>query len=252
MDQRSPYQIAAIAVNHNTSRYMELMLRSLFTTHPAQLNLMLTVYDNGSNDDMSGLLAYAARHGIDVVPSGLPLDAPVGNSHGEILYRVVRDVPDCTHYLFLDADVCFLTSDTLLTLLEELEQAPHMFGIMPRLSADGVTEIPEEYHSIYAARLHPCCALVKNTAVFRRVASGVGFSCVNYLWAEREEYLDTFALMTRVMATHGLGYHRSTELVLHFFGVSWDKDQVVTEQKAAHCQRRLDALRAQNIGSIAP
>src|SRR5215213_7830906 len=94
MDQRSPYQIAAIAVNHNTSRYMELMLRSLFTTHPAQLNLMLTVYDNGSNDDMSGLLAYAARRGIDVVPSGLPLDAPVGNSHGEILYRVVRDFPD--------------------------------------------------------------------------------------------------------------------------------------------------------------
>jgi hypothetical protein len=251
MDQRSPYQIAAIAVHHNTSGYMELMLRSLFSTHTTQLNLTLRVYDNRSHDDMSGLLAYAVRRGVPVLPSGLPLDAPVGNSHGEILYRLVRDVPDCTHYLFLDADVCFLAPNTLLTMLEELEQAPRAFGIMPRLSADGVAEIPAEYHPIYAARLHPCCALVKNSEIFRRVAAAVGFSCVTYLWAERKEYLDTFELMTRVMATHELGYQRSTAMVLHFIGVSWDKDAGMIEQKAAHCQRRLDALRTRDRDTIA-
>jgi hypothetical protein len=77
----------------------------------------------------------------------------------------------------------------------------------------------------------------------------VGFSCVNYLWAEREEYLDTFQLMTRVMATHELGYRRAAALVLHFFGVSWDQDTAVTQAKAAHCQRRLEALRALDDGA---
>ena len=79
--------------------------------------------------------------------------------------------------------------------------------------------------------------------MFRQVTELIGFSCVNYLWAECEEYLDTFQLMTRVMQTHDLAYRMSSQLVLHFFSVSWDTDPEVVRSKAAHCERRLTLLR---------
>ena len=53
------HYIEAVTVNHNTSRYMELMLRSLFARHPSNLNLSVTVFDNASQDDMTELRAYA-------------------------------------------------------------------------------------------------------------------------------------------------------------------------------------------------
>ena len=40
-------RIAAASVNHNTSAYMELMLRSLVACHPAPSALSLTTFDNG-------------------------------------------------------------------------------------------------------------------------------------------------------------------------------------------------------------
>lgn len=243
MSQDVAYRIVAVAVNHNTSRYTELMLRSFFAMHPTGLNITFTIYDNGSQDDMEALVAYTRCKGIPLIPSGLPLDPPTGNSHGEILRRHVLDHPDCTHYLFLDADVCFLTPNTVFTMLDELKDTANTFGIMPRQSADGVNEIPFEYRTIYTSRLHPCCALVKNTPVFRQVAEIIGFSCVNYLWAKHEEYLDTFQLMTRAMQTHNLDYRISSRLVLHFFSVSWDTQPDVVQSKAAHCEQRLALLR---------
>ena len=52
-------RIAAVSVNHNTSLYTELMLRSLFATHRSveELGLSLTVLDNASEDDTSTLRA---------------------------------------------------------------------------------------------------------------------------------------------------------------------------------------------------
>jgi GT2 family glycosyltransferase len=143
MDMLRSYRIAAVSVNHNTSAYMELTLRSLFTRHSNDLALELTVFDNTSTDDMSELRRYAAKMNVPIIPSGYSLTTEY-NSHGDILRRFVLEHPDCTHYLFLDADVCFIETDTIPTMLAELERTPTLFGIGPRMSWDGVTEIPIE------------------------------------------------------------------------------------------------------------
>lgn len=252
MQAAPAHHIAAVSVNHNTSAYMELMLRSLFACHPAGLPLDLTIYDNGSTDDMGQLRSYAAQRGVPIVPSGFEL-ATMNNSHGEILRRFVLEHPDCTHYLFLDPDACFVQPDTLQTMLAELERDPTAFGIGPRQSWDGENEIPLDVRQanpdICDSRLHPCCALMRNTPLFRMVAELIGFSCARYLWAEREEYLDTSKLMTQVMATHGLRHIKSERLLLHACCVSyeWDSPEL-RAMKAGWRDERLAVLRAASAG----
>jgi hypothetical protein len=140
---------------------MELMLRSLFARHSLDLSLSLAVLDNALTDDMTGRRAYARSKRVPLIPSGYTTGTK-NNSHGEILRRFVLEHPDGTHYLFLDADVCFVEENTLDVMLLELEANPHAFGIGPRMSWDGVDEIPEpvrrENPDICDARLHPCCA----------------------------------------------------------------------------------------------
>ena len=236
--------LQAVVVNHNTSKYTELMLRSLFARHSNSLDFSITIFDNGSQDDTRGLEDYARERGVAFRPSGLELKTAF-NSHGEILRRFVLEHPDCVYYLFLDADTCFIERDTLNTMIREVEQDPRAFGIAPRLSSNGETEIPIEYwQTVYDSRLHPCCALVKNTAIFRRVVEGIGFSCVKYLWADHEEYLDTFQLMSRVMKTHDFRHIRSSKLVLHFFSVSYDWEPAdVMAFKVGLRDRLLEELR---------
>lgn len=53
--------IQAVAVNHNTSPYTELLLRSLYARHSSTLNLTITVVDNASTDDMTSLRACSLR-----------------------------------------------------------------------------------------------------------------------------------------------------------------------------------------------
>ena len=241
-------KIAAASVNHNTSAYMELMLRSLFARHSDLPGLSVTVYDNQSEDDTSGMRAFAASRGVPVLPSGYTTQSEY-NSHGEILRRFVLDHPDCTHYLFLDADVVFLQDGTLNTLLTELDAHPEAFGIGPRMSGDGISELPIEVlqnPAVYDNRLHPCCALMPNTPLFRKIAEEIGFSCVKYLWPEREEYLDTMQLFTTVMRTHGLRHARSERMILHFFCVSytWDPEWL----RDLKVQRRDDLLAALRQG----
>jgi hypothetical protein len=239
------HHIEAVTVNHNTSSYMELMLRSLFARHSPALDLAVTVFDNASEEAMTELRAYAERMGIPIVQSGFTTKSK-NNSHGEVLSRFVLERSECTYYLFLDADVCFVEDHTLDVMMHELEGTTEAFGIVPRMSWDGVAEIPEgvrrENPDLHEARLHPCCALIKNTELFRRIVEDIGLSCVNYLWADGEEYLDTCKLMTRVMGTHGFKHIISSRMVLHFFCVSydWDPDHF-KEEKA----RQRDALLAE-------
>jgi GT2 family glycosyltransferase len=236
------HKIEAVSVNHNTSSYMELMLRSLFAHHPAGLDLSLTIIDNASEDETDELTAYAESKQVLIIQSGFTTET-LNNSHGEILRQFVLNHPDCTHYLFLDTDVCFLADETLNVMVRELDRDPDAFGIGPRLSGDGVREIPQESRDknpdICDARLHPCCALVKNTPLFRNVVEEIGLSCVKYLWADEEAYLDTFKLMTKVMKTHQLKHIFSSQMVHHVFCVSygWDEKELVEIKK-----KRRDAL----------
>lgn len=219
-------RIAAVCVNHNTSLYVELMLRSLFANHAGldDLGLDLTILDNESEDDPSSLLEYAARVGVPVHTSGFSTHTK-HVSHGEVLRRFVLDRADATHYLFLDADIVFHQPNTLDALVSELDAAHNdVYAAAPRVGfAHNGEEVPEDNrHNIYERRLHPLCALFRNTAVFRRVAEHVGFHCYRSLWAERDQYLDTNEMMTIVMRTHGLRFIRCESMVLHFFGVSYD------------------------------
>ena len=227
-----PPKIEAAVVNHNTSAFTELLLRSLFTTHPALPNFSLRVYDNASSDDTSGLLAYAGQVGVPVLPSGYGLET-LNNSHGDVLRTFVLQYPDCDYYLFLDADVVFVQPDTIPTMLRELEAAPDAFGAIPRMSWDGVQPYAgmEQNPEVYGERLHPCCALVKNTPLFRQVVDAFGLMCARLLWAEREEYLDTFKLMTKVLKTHGLRHLIASPLIIHFFSVSYEWDSADFRQR---------------------
>ena len=165
----SDHLVRAVTVNHNTSDYLELMLRSLFHYHPSGLNLALTVYDNDSQDDSNLLHAYAASKDIPIFPSGFNTET-LNNSHGEILSKFVLGNPGCSHYIFLDPDIVFLEDHSLNEMLAELENSPDAFGIGPRMSWDGVDEIPhtilEDNPDILHAGLHPCCALVKKHSPF--------------------------------------------------------------------------------------
>jgi hypothetical protein len=249
-DTLSDHSLKAVTVNHNTSAYLELMIRSLFARHPQEsgLNFSLTIFDNASQDDITAVDAFAREKQIPIIQSGFTTDTE-NNSHGEVLRRFVLENPDPTHYLFLDSDVCFLEDSTLNTMLAELEGVPDAFGIGPRMSWDGIEEIPtsvlKENPDICDARLHPCCALVKNTLLFRDVVEEIGLSCVKYLWANAEEYLDTFKLMTKVMKTHGLKHIFSSKMVLHFFCVSyvWEPTQHWSEAKARRRDVLLDQFR---------
>lgn len=127
------YTIKAVTVNHNTSQYCELMLRYLFVHHPYEQNVFLTVFDNSSTDDTSSLKAYAESKGVPIRQSGFTAKTQ-NNSHGEILRRFVLEQPDCTYYLFLDTDVCFLEDNTLRVMRHELETATNAFGIGTRIS----------------------------------------------------------------------------------------------------------------------
>lgn len=242
------HKVQAVTINHNTSRYMELMLRSLYAHHPQGLNLSLIVFDNASTDNMSDLTAYTDRIGIPIHQTGFTTNTP-NNSHGEILNKFVLDHPDCTHYLFLDSDVCFLEKNTIHTMIEELENDPGAFGIGPRMSWDGIDEIPEDARKanpdICDSRLHPCCALVKNTPLFRNIVEEIGLTSVKYLWAERDEIVDTFKLLTKVMKTHGLRHLISSTMVLHFFCVSyvWEPTKHWDEAKAKRRDQLLSLLR---------
>jgi hypothetical protein len=218
------YRIEAVSVNHNTSTFLELMLRSLFATHRPMPELTITAYDNASEDLTESLLGFAASRGIPIVPSNFTTRTR-NNSHGEVLGRFVLAHPDCTHHLFLDADICFVERDTIPTMAEELATDDHAFGIGGRQSWDGLIEIPEavrrENPDICDAQLHPCCALVRNTPLFQRVVEEVGQGCARYLGPERDEYLDTFKLLTQVMRTHDRRHLISRKLVRHFFCASY-------------------------------
>lgn len=240
--------IAAVLVNHNTSTFSELAIRSLFVQNP-DLDLKLTVYDNASVDDRGGMLSAAGTYGAQVLQSGFPISTP-GNSHGEILRRFVLDPANeqADQLLFLDADICFTRPGTITTLLTVLSKHPDAFGVGPRMSWDGETPMPttlSDNPNLYVNRLHPCCALIANTPVFRSVVDHIGLSCARMLYADHEDYLDTFELMTKVMRTHQLRHVIADDaLIMHAFAVSYpDESSALIPQKAQRRDRWLTIMR---------
>ncbi|WP_020576091.1 hypothetical protein [Actinopolymorpha alba] len=249
--------IRAAVVNHNTSTWTELAVRSLFAQHPG-LDITLTIYDNASGDDMTGLRQAADQLDVPIVQSGFSTDS-THNSHGEVLRQFVLDPAnaDCSYFLFLDTDVCFTRQDTVNQLIDALNADERAFGAGPRMSWDGETVTPAEREQwvknrcLYEARLHPCCALIRNTPAFRRVVEEVGLSCATLMEGDESQYLDTCELMTRIMRTHGLHHVIVETLVLHAFGVSYPNAwQNLLAAKQERRDAWLNRFRSQDAGEV--
>ena len=98
-------------------------------------------------------------------------------------------------------------------------------------------------------RCEPCCTLVRNTAVFRRVVDRIGFSPA---WIfenaiEGAGKYDTMDLMTAVMTTHEQVYLESSIGVLHFWMVSYNLDTPQMNTKRDQCRCLLEQYRRNEI-----
>lgn len=267
--------IEAVTVNHNTSLFTELMLRSLYKVHESSLDLSLTVLDNQSTDDTSTLQDFATSKNYIFQTTSYSTDTHyAGNTHGENFRNFVIDNPHCDYYLFLDTDIVFFQEDTINIMREELKQKKDIFGIQARMSWDGKTERPDgswnrggresfmrrvrsateeaipagtpvqgkAFRFITGDRISPVCCLIRNSPIFRSVVEWIGLSCASIERASGGMNFDTFSLMTQVMKTHDLSYDLSSKIVLHFGGVSYDNTN--REDKRARCLRMLKDLRS--------
>ena len=127
--------IHAVTVTQNTSAFTELMLRTLFLTNElGGFEFRLTVLDNNSSDPEFGALkAYLGAQQIPLAPTGFSYYV-AAEQHGAALTDFVRDHDDCTHYLFLDADMWFVEQNTVRTMLDELRAAgPDIFAVQARI-----------------------------------------------------------------------------------------------------------------------
>ncbi|MFM7678437.1 MAG: hypothetical protein ACKO83_06265 [Roseiflexaceae bacterium] len=213
--------ITAIAVNHNTSAYMELMLRSYDRMHAPDAVTQWALYDNASSDDTTALLDYARTRGTPLMQSGYGIKSAF-NSHGHVLRQGVQAYPDSTYYVLLDADVVFTQPDTIPRLVSVLATHADAWAVGVCPSWDGVHEIPRDARDdnpdICDARLHPCCAVLRNTPQLQQLVAQIGFHTYVQHWPARDEYLDTCKLLTRVMQTHHMRHIVSdTIMVKHFY-----------------------------------
>jgi hypothetical protein len=264
----TPPRIYAVTVNHGTSQFVELMLRTLFLTNDlAGLDFEMTVLDNQSADPHAdSLRTYLSEQRIALVQTGFDTGV-AAEKHGAALANFIRDRPECTHYLFLDADIWFMEPDTLSTMLDELRGAPgapfanqariHGYyagrviegceGIPGARAADGqppqsATFGERSYIQTIVPRCSPVCSLVANTSEFRRVVETLGLAPAYRFGVESVAFHDTFSLMTQVMATHGQPFIVSSKTIQHFTQAAYMPEHRAVKDR--DCGLLLNELRA--------
>lgn len=240
--------IKAVSVCHNSPKFMEAMIRSLYNKNSFDsIDFQLTIYDNCSERDTSNLSKLSKVYGFEFKQSGYNLYSGI-NSHGMILDNFVKDNPDCNYILTLDTDIVFIENNTIKKMVEVLEKDKMAYGTGPYYSWDGINKMPipierPELCDVYICRLHPCCALFRNDETFQVVVDLIGFEEYKRLNLSKElfekalkinnipmyqnpdmyqiEYIDTAQMIKRVMETHKK-YHLRTEAVIqHFFCVTY-------------------------------
>lgn len=263
-----PIHICGVTVNHTTSHFVELMLRTLFlTNHFADLHFEMTVLDNQSDDPHQGALhTYLTDHHMTCVQTGFDTSI-AAEKHGVAFANFIREHSSCTHYLFLDADMWFIEPNTIAAMLEELRSAPGTpFGNQARILGyyagqviEGRDGIPGTGASdgqppqamtiedrvstqVVMPRCSPVCSLIANTSVFRRVVETVGLAPAHRFDVGRVFFYDTFSLMTQVMATHEQSFIVSAKTVNHFTQTTYMPEH--RAGKDQDCWLLLDDLRA--------
>jgi hypothetical protein len=276
--------IEAIIVNHNTSPFAELCLRSLAArARSVEPRLRVTVVDNHSTDHGLGSLVDAAEEmGAPFERSRWPADQAKVNTHGDVLRDFVLARPSATFYLFLDADIVFVDDSTVRTMVSELDGDPDLWAIQARFvnaerhrgagsSLDigagspqnlyvGFEDPASAWHTSFPivgsgqGRCHPGCALIKNSSSLQYTAARFGFATAVVMSADSAiaGYYDTMALASAVLSTHGLAYALSAATVAHYFNVSYDERTSLTDEKRVDALRQLATFRADPSGRPAP
>ncbi|GAB3400693.1 hypothetical protein [Flindersiella endophytica] len=239
-------RVQVISVNHGTTPYADLLLRSLVAHHADRSQIDVLLLDSQSPD--LERLDWARRLGIEVEPSGYALDVPI-TTHGEILRDGILAKAGCDAYLLVDSDVCFLTDNTIQAMAAELSADPKLFAVRALWQGWGdeslyepdgypnhnVSRIrqsvrmfgqpefggPGEWDTGYGDRVHPFCVLVRNDTPFRLAVELIGLSPSATECVKGAMWWDTLGLLTQVMKTHGRTWRRSSRRVLHFSSVSW-------------------------------
>jgi hypothetical protein len=265
-------KIIGVTVNHNTSHFVELMLRTLFFTNDLNgMNIRFMVLDNASEDEhLQELALYLDGQGIPRIQTGLDNQIAV-EKHGVALTRFVREYQDCTHYLFLDSDMWFVEPNTIPVMANELIAAQgDVFanqarnygyyadrviegkdGVAGQGDLDGETwqtvcgnpTIKETHYATHwKFRCSPVCSLVANSPTFQKVVETVGLNPAISFGAGEAGHYDTFGLMTHVMATHGLRFIVSVKTVYHFTQAAYEPE--LRAPKDRDCLKMLGELGA--------
>jgi hypothetical protein len=260
--------ICGVTVNHNTSHFVELMLRTLFLTNDlTALRLEMTVLDNQSGDaHVDELRTYLGDQHVAFLQTGFDTGI-AGEKHGVAFAKFIRDHLNCTHFLFLDADMWFIEPDTIATMVTELSRAPsatfanqaRILGYYAGRIIEGRDGIPGTgafdsqppstvalWDRVYTQRVmprcSPVCSLVVNSPLFRRVVETVGLSPAYRFGVGEAFFYDTFSLMTQVMATHNQAFIVSAKTINHFTQATYMPEH--RAHKDRDCWLLLDDLRA--------
>ena len=271
--------IEAVVVNHETSLFAELALRSLVDSCARSAHdVRITVRDNHSTDDRVGpLREVASALGAAFEVTRWPAREAKYNTHGDVLRDFVVDHPDADAYLFVDCDIDFEDAGAVDTMVAELRSMPSWWAVQARFSSleavrgegatrrlnaggapvrqairgPGYLEAKDLLEGRLQPRCHPGATLVRNSPLLREVARRLGFGCALNASSDPEVggFFDTLGLATAVMAVHGFDYGISTASVHHFFNVSYDANKA--KGRVPECIRRLERFVDQS-GRFAP
>lgn len=267
--------IAACVVNHNTSPFAELALRSLaaVTRSSAAHHVEFSVLDNHSSDEGLAALEEAADElGATFQRTKWPLQQTLSNSHGDALRDFVLDTDHADAYLFVDADIVWTDPSSIETMAAELAAGGVTWAVQARFHSTERRDGPGGSLDIWAGRkillqfshaldqepglgktlartirprCHPGATLIANTSTFRGVATHLGLGTAAALGNDEgvAGFYDTLGLASQAMRAFGLRYVLSAISLIHYFNVSYDARSELTAAKLTDCNRRLQLLR---------
>jgi hypothetical protein len=243
--------VEAVIVNHNTSRYAEIGLRSLCLAATASgTDVRVTVVDNHSTDDTEPLRMAVEECGACWELSRWPAGRHALNTHGDVLRDFVLARPEAPGFLIADSDICFLEPSAIGTMLMELVEDPGVWAVGAQLLTDRIPG-PETFQDAIhhrrrsvelAARMtlenddgslstvdlvhrgrrlrrcHPGCALIRNSEPFQLAVRHLGLSAA-WVWSNTPQLgglSDTLSLVSNVMRTHNRWHRISAAPVIHF------------------------------------
>lgn len=266
----TPVHICGVTVNHNTSHFVELMLRTLFLTNDLSgIRFEMTVLDNQSDDaHRDELRDYLADQHVAFAQTGFDTSI-AAEKHGAAFANFIHSHPQCTHFLFLDSDTWFIEPNTIATMVAELSNAAASttFANQARIQGyyagriiegrdgiPGTSDVDEQppstvtfgertYTQVVVPRCTPVCSLVANTPLFRRVVETVGLTPTYRFGIGEAFFYDTFSLMTQVMGTHNQRFTVSSKTINHFTQATYMPEHRAPKDR--DCLLLLDDLRAE-------